>query len=71
MELRRFDEDDEVLDLASDEGQYMAVEPINRLVQICQGTAARNEATGTVGRRAVEVLDAMYRSFASGKPEAI
>ncbi len=71
MELRRFDKGDLVLKLASDEGQYMAVEPINRLVQVCLGTAARNEATGTVGRRAIEVLDAMYRSFASGKPEAI
>jgi len=71
MELRRFDQDDVILDLAPDDGQYMAVEPINRLVQICLGTAARNEATGVVGKRAIEVLDAMYRSFASGKPEAI
>ena len=71
MELRRFDEDDVVLDLAPDEGQYMAVEPINRLVEICHGRAARNEATGRVGMRAIEVLDAMYRSFKSGKPEAV
>ncbi|MGI9488623.1 MAG: Gfo/Idh/MocA family protein [Geminicoccaceae bacterium] len=71
MELRRFDEDDVVLDLAPDAGHYMAVEPINRLVEICHGRAARNEATGTVGMRATEVLDAMYRSFKSGRPEAV
>ena len=71
MELRRHDEEDVVLDLEPDAGFYMAVEPINRLVEICHGTHATNEATGTVGMRAIEVLDAMYRSFESGKPEAI
>lgn len=71
MELRRFDEDDVVLDLAPDAGQYMAVEPINRLAEVCQGTAKTIEANGVVGLRAIEVLDAMYRSFKSGKPEAV
>jgi predicted dehydrogenase len=71
MELRRFDEDDVVLDLAPDAGQYMAVEPINRLAEVCQGTAKTIEANGVVGMRAIEVLDAMYRSFKSGKPEVV
>jgi predicted dehydrogenase len=71
MELRRFDKEDVILDLAPDAGQYMAVEPINRLAEVCQGTAKTIEANGTVGRRAIEVLDAMYRSFNSGKPEAV
>ena len=71
MELRRHDEDDVMLDLEQDAGFYMAVEPINRLVEVCHNTHATNEATGTVGMRAIEVLDAMYRSFESGKPEAI
>lgn len=71
MELRRFDKDDVVLDLAPDAGQYMAVEPINRLAEVCHGTAKTIEANGIVGMRAIEVLDAMYRSFKSGKPEAV
>ena len=71
MELRRFDQDDVVLDLAADEGQYLAVEPINRLAEVCQGTAKTIEANGIVGMRAIEVLDAMYRSFKSGKSEAV
>ena len=71
MELRRMDGDDVVLELAQDEGQYAALEPINRLVQVCHGTAETIEADGTVGARAIDVLDAMYRSFRSGKPEAV
>lgn len=71
MELRRMDKADVIVDLAPEAGQYAAIEPINRLVQVCHGTAETIEADGTVGARAVDVLDAMYRSFASGKPEAI
>ena len=71
MELRRFDEDDVVLDLAPNAGEYMAIEPIHRLAEVCQGTAKTIEANGVVGMRAIEVLDAMYRSFRSGKSEAI
>ncbi|SLN64563.1 Gfo/Idh/MocA family protein [Roseisalinus antarcticus] len=71
MELRRMDKEDVVLDLEPDEGQYAAVEPINRLVQVCHGTAATIEADGTVGARAIDVLDAMYRSFKSSKSEAV
>jgi predicted dehydrogenase len=71
MELRRFDKDDVVLDLEPDEGQYAAVEPINRLAEVCLGTAKTIEANGTVGMRAIEVLDAMYRSIKSGNPEAV
>lgn len=71
MELRRFDQDDLVLDLKPGDGQYFAVEPIHRLAQVCLGQAKTIEANGTVGMRAIEVLDAMYRSFKSGKSEAV
>lgn len=71
MELRRFDKNDVVLDLEEDAGQYMAVEPINRLSEVCRGTATQIEANGTVGMRAIEVLDAMYRSFRSGQAESV
>ena len=71
MELRRFDKDDVILDLTPDAGQYMAVEPIHRLAEVCQGTAKTIEANGIVGMRAIEALDAMYRSFKSGNPETI
>jgi hypothetical protein len=71
MELRRRDGRDTVMPLAPGAGAYSAVEPIARLVQICLGTATRVEASGVVGMRAVEVLDAMYRSMASGRPEVV
>ncbi|WP_027834155.1 Gfo/Idh/MocA family protein [Maritalea myrionectae] len=71
MELRRFDKEDLVLDLELDEGQYAAVEPITRLGEVCQGTAKTIEANGTIGMRAIEVLDAMYRSFNSGQSEKV
>ena len=71
MELRRNDGKDVVLDLEANAGEYVAIEPVNRLVEICLGTAKTNEATGVVGMRAIEVLDAMYRSFRSGVPEDV
>jgi predicted dehydrogenase len=71
MELRRNDRDDMVMDLRPGDGAYLAVEPVDRLVDICLGRAVRNEAPGTIGMHAVEVLDAMYRSMASGKLEAV
>jgi predicted dehydrogenase len=71
MELRRNDRDDVVMDLSPGDGAYLAVEPCDRLVDICLGRATRNEAPGTIGMHAVEVLDAMYRSMASGRMEAV
>jgi predicted dehydrogenase len=71
MELRRHDGDDTVLDVPAGAGAYQCVEPVARLAQICRGVARTNEAPGFVGMRAVEVLDAMYRSFQSGRTEPI
>ena len=42
-----------------------------RFVDICNGKPVANPADGNVGARAVEVLDAMYRSAASRRPEAV
>lgn len=71
MELRRHDGDDVVLSVPPGEGAYRCVEPIDRLAEICRGVATINEAPGVVGMRAVEVLDAMYRSFESGAVEKV
>ena len=70
MELRRKDGRDTVLEIPKGQGAYACIEPTQRLAQICLGTATRNEAPGLIGQRAVETLDAMYRSIASGRPEA-
>jgi len=71
MELRRNDKSDVVLDLQAGDGAYLAIEPVDRLVDICLGREKRNEAPGEVGMRAVEVLDAMYRSMTSGRVEDV
>ena len=70
MEVRRRDGHDTVMPLEPGDGAYTCVEPVERLIEFCGGRATHNEAPGLVGQRAVEVLDAMYRSFASGRPEA-
>jgi predicted dehydrogenase len=57
--------------LAPDAGDYDVASPAHRFVDICRGSKVENPANATIGRRATEVLDAMYRSSRSGKPETI
>jgi len=71
MALHRNDGRDTVLDVEPGAGAYRCVEPVHRLVDLCLGRATLNEAPGIVGQRAVEVLDAMYRSMTSGRPEPV
>ncbi len=64
LELRRFDGKDQIHSFAAGEGAmaYSTKEPLDRFVDICLGEEVINDANGTVGRRTVEVLEAMYRS---------
>jgi predicted dehydrogenase len=71
LELRRRDGKDEVIVLRPGDGAYACDEPLRVLVDLCLGRKPRNPAPGLVGQRAVEVLDAMYRSAASGRIEAV
>ncbi len=71
LELRRRDGDDESVALNPGDGAYACDEPLRVLVDICLGRKATNSAPGLVGQRAVEVLDAMYRSAASGRMENV
>lgn len=71
VELRRYDGDDTVVPVKPGDGFYVCIEPISRLAEICLDKPVVNDAPGIVGQRSVEVLDAMYRSFASGVPEAV
>ncbi len=71
LEVHRRDGRDTVVPIEPGAGAYTCTEPVNRLVQICRGTASTNEAPGRVGCRAVEVLDALYRSFESGRSEPV
>jgi len=71
LELRRRDGRDEVIPLSPGDGAYSCEEPLAVLVDLCLGRPTDNGAPGLVGQRAIEVLDAMYRSAASGRMEAV
>jgi predicted dehydrogenase len=71
LELRRRDGKDEVVALKPGDGAYACDEPLRVLVDLCLGRKTNNSAPGETGMRAVEVLDAMYRSAASGRMETV
>jgi predicted dehydrogenase len=71
LELRRRDSNDEIAPLKPGDGAYACDEPLRALVDLCLGRKTNNSAPGVVGLRAVETLDAMYRSAASGRMEAV
>ncbi|HLW93388.1 MAG TPA: Gfo/Idh/MocA family oxidoreductase [Roseiarcus sp.] len=71
LELRRRDGKDEIVPLTHGDGAYACDEPLRVLVDLCLGRKTLNGAPGVVGQRAVEVLDAMYRSAASGRMETV
>lgn len=71
LELRRRDAHDEIAAMRPGEGAYACEEPLRVFVDLCLGRKVDNPASGLVGQRAVEVLDALYRSAASGKTEPV
>jgi predicted dehydrogenase len=71
LELRRRDGRDEVMPMKAGDGAYHCEEPLRVFVDLCLNRKTENSAPGSVGQRAVEVLDAMYRSAESGRTEAV
>ena len=71
LELRRRDGKDEVVPLKPGDGAYQCDAPLRVLVDLCLGREPLNPASGIVGQRAVEVLDALYRSAESGRMEPV
>ena len=71
LEVRRFDGNDLVLDLPATAGTYDTTEAVHRFVALCAGGRPMPEADGIIGMRSVEVLDALYRAFRSGRTEAV
>jgi predicted dehydrogenase len=69
LELRRRDGKDEIVAMKPGDGAYACEAPLGVLVDLCLGRKTNNSAPGIVGQRAVEVLDAMYRSAESGRFE--
>ena len=71
LELRRHDGKNTIVPLQSGDGAYETYQPLERFVQICLGQTVDNDAPGEVAQRAVEILEAAYKSARSGKVEAV
>ncbi|WP_448955496.1 Gfo/Idh/MocA family protein [Labrys neptuniae] len=71
LEVRRRDGRDTVVPLSPGDGAYACEEPLATLVDLCLGRKIENRSPGIVGMRAVEVLDALYRSAQSGRLETV
>jgi predicted dehydrogenase len=71
LEGRRRDGADTIVAIASGDGAYACEKPVTMLVDLCLGRAVVNPATGLIGMRAVETLDALYRSAASRTLERV
>ncbi len=53
------------------DGAYACVEPYAKLAAYCSGQQPENDSPPTANRRVVEIIDAMYRSAASGQAERV
>jgi predicted dehydrogenase len=69
--LFRADGEDVKLDVKPGDGVYDCDGPPHTLVDLALGNEVRNWAPGELGARTVEVLEAAYRSAASGRPEPV
>lgn len=71
--LYRGQDDDTLLPVAPGDGAYDCEGPVNALLDLAQGRAGGlgNHSPGELGARTVELLDAAYRSAASGKLEPV
>ncbi len=71
LELRRNDGDHYTAALLPDAGAYSCDGPPNNFVDLVLGNTQINYAPGEAAMRSVELLDAAYRSAASGKLESV
>lgn len=71
LDLRRHDGRREYLDLAPDAGAYSCEGPPANFVDLVLGKTTENHSPGESAMRSVLLLDAAYRSAASGKVERV
>jgi predicted dehydrogenase len=69
LELRRHDGTSEALDLPPDAGAYSCDGPPINFVELVTGKTTVNWSPGEAAMRSVQLLDAAYRSAASGRVE--
>ncbi len=59
------------LPVAAEDGRYDCTGPVDTLIDLAAGRDVPNCSPGELGARTVEILDAVYRSAASGHAEQI
>ena len=69
VDLYRHDGEHRLLDVRRDEGAYLCDGPLHNFVELILGLDEANLSPGYCGLRAVELLDAAYRSSRSGQEE--
>ena len=73
LELRRHDGSESIIDegflMENTEQEGIGPESMLHFIRACRGLDFKNGADQHTGLQAVRVLDAMYRSAASGKTE--
>ncbi|MDP6666151.1 MAG: Gfo/Idh/MocA family oxidoreductase [Dehalococcoidia bacterium] len=71
LEVLRHDGDDFTMDLQPDAGEYFGGGPTANFADIVTGKSTTNWAPGWAGMRAIEMIDAAYRSVRSGGSEPV
>ncbi len=71
MEVQRYDGKHYRMKLKPDDGQYDCLGPPANFVDLVLGKTKTNWAPGEAGMRAIEMIDAAYRSAKSSKPERV
>lgn len=71
LEVRRHDGNHRKLEVAADAGAYECTLPPHNLIDLIAGKTKRNHAPGEAAMRSVLLLDAAYRSAASGRVEPV
>jgi predicted dehydrogenase len=71
MEVRRNDNNNFSLDVRPGDGDYACDGPVHQFIDLIQGKESENFSPGDVAAKTIELIEAAYRSFASGQPEKI
>ena len=71
LEVQRYDAQHIIEDLTSDAGEYYGGGPPENFVDLILGKSDVNYAPGWAGMRAIELIDAAYRSAQSGRIESV
>jgi predicted dehydrogenase len=71
LELRRHDGTTKKLDLAPDAGNYSCDGPLHNFIDLVLGKTTMNWSPGAAAMQSVCLLDAAYRSAASGRAETV